>query len=199
MCERVSDRVCCAVCCAVLCVAATRAQREMNNFLFFGKPLRVTFARTKSDVLAKLDGTYAQRQKRKGPEVDTRPKKGTKDASAKKQKVKGADAAAAGAAAAASAAGAPAAFAPPSAASLEPPPPPHRILFVENLPAAATDLMLTMLFQQYAGFKEARVIAGKGVAFVEFLETHQAIPALEALQGFKVTADNLMKITFAKK
>lgn len=172
----------------------------MNNFLFFGKPLRVTFARTKSDVLAKLDGTYAQRQKRKGPEVDTRPKKGTKDANAKKQKVKGAaDGAAAGAAAAASTAGAPAGSFAPSAASLEPPPPPHRILFVENLPPQSSDVMLAMLFQQYPGFKEARVIAGKGVAFVEFLETHQAVPALEALQGFKITQDNLMKISFAKK
>ena len=63
----------------------------------------------------------------------------------------------------------------------------------------ANDMMLGMLFQQYAGFKEARVIAGKGVAFVEFEDIFQAGTAMEALQAFKITATNLMKITFAKK
>jgi U1 small nuclear ribonucleoprotein A len=179
--------------------SATRAQRELQNFLFFGKPLRIAFAKSKSDTIARLDGTYTQRAKRKGPEDTTKPKKGQQPA--KKQKTEGEKkkkVADAGAAAVAAPAAAPVAVAP-SVTVHEPPPPPHRILFVEHLPAQANDLMLGMLFQQYPGFKEARVIAGKQVAFVEFEEVFQATTAMEALQGFKITATNLMKITFAKK
>jgi U1 small nuclear ribonucleoprotein A len=179
--------------------SATRAQRELQNFLFFGKPLRITFAKAKSDVLAKMDGTFQQRQKRKAGAEDGRPKKGSVNApAAKRQKTQVAPAAAAPSAVVAAPAAA--AAAPAGAGGVqEPPPPPHRILFVENLPAASTDLMLSMLFQQYPGFTEARVIPGKGVAFVEFKEVFQAAAAMEALQGFKVTQTNLLKITFAKK
>jgi RNA recognition motif-containing protein len=181
--------------------SATRAQRELQNFLFFGKPMRITFARAKSDTIARLDGTYAQRAKRKQAPDDkdlTKPRKG--GPVAKKAKKDGGEKKAKAAAAAAAAPAAPAPAAPVAApASLEPPPPPHRILFVEQLPAAATDLMLGMLFQQYPGFKEARVIPGKQVAFVEFAEVEQAATAMDALQGFKITQQNLMKITFAKK
>jgi hypothetical protein len=109
-------------------LSATRAQRELSNFLFFGKPMRVTFAKAKSDVLAKLDGSFQQRAKRKGPE-DNRPKKGSAgQPAAKKQKVKAAEAAPAAAVAA------PVQPAAAMVVSNEPPPPPHRILFVENLP-----------------------------------------------------------------
>jgi len=34
--------------------------------------------------------------------------------------------------------------------------PPHNILFVENLPEATTSNMLSLLFNQYPGYKEAR-------------------------------------------
>ncbi len=44
---------------------AIRAVREMNGFTFFDKPMEVTFAREKSDVVAKADGTHKPRPKRK--------------------------------------------------------------------------------------------------------------------------------------
>src|SRR5689334_8311707 len=78
--------------------------------------------------------------------------------------------------------------------------PPNKILFVENLPEQATDLMLSMLFQQYAfvyaltkqnrfpGFKEVRMVSGKsGIAFVEFENEIEAGVALNGLQHFKIT------------
>ena len=37
------------------------------------------------------------------------------------------------------------------------------------------------------------------IAFVEFENEYQAGAAKEALQGFKLTPDSAMKITFAKK
>ena len=37
---------------------ATNAMRSMQGFPFFEKPIRIQFAKGKSDAVAKLDGTY---------------------------------------------------------------------------------------------------------------------------------------------
>lgn len=77
---------------------------------------------------------------------------------------------------------------------------PNNILFIENLPYEATSMMLEMLFQQYPGFREVRMIEAKpGIAFVEFEDDQQSSMAMQALQGFKITPQNPMTITFAKK
>lgn len=60
---------------------------------------------------------------------------------------------------AAPAAAAPAAAAPAAApAAAAPAGGPNHILFVENLPDSATDMMVGMLFQQFTGFKEVRAV-----------------------------------------
>lgn len=60
--------------------------------------------------------------------------------------------------------------------------------------------MLQLLFTQYPGFKEVRMIEAKpGIAFVEFDDDVQSSVAMQALQGFKITAQNAMAIAFAKK
>lgn len=60
--------------------------------------------------------------------------------------------------------------------------------------------MLEMLFEQYPGFKEVRLIEAKpGIAFVDFEDEVQSSMAMQALQGFKITPQNPMMITFAKK
>lgn len=45
--------------------SATKALQEMQNFMFYNKPIRVSYAKTKSDVIAKKDGTYKPREKKK--------------------------------------------------------------------------------------------------------------------------------------
>lgn len=61
-------------------------------------------------------------------------------------------------------------------------------------------MMLQMLFQQFPGFKEVRMIEAKpGIAFVEYGDEMQATTALSALQNFKITPQNPMQITYAKK
>ena len=78
--------------------------------------------------------------------------------------------------------------------------PPNKILFVQNLPEETTELALSVLFRQYPGFKEVRLVHGKaGIAFVEFEDEYQAGVAMEALQRFKISATHAMRITFAKK
>lgn len=77
---------------------------------------------------------------------------------------------------------------------------PNSILFVQNLPNEATAMMLQMLFCQYSGFKEVRMIDAKpGIAFVEYGDEMQASVAMQALQGFKVAPQNPMVISYAKK
>ncbi|GBF94622.1 U2 small nuclear ribonucleoprotein B [Raphidocelis subcapitata] len=159
--------------------AATSALRSMQGFPFFEKPIRIEYARGKSDAVAKLEGTYK-------PDKD----RGRKNAAARESlKAKRT-------APAPAAAGAPAharAPAPDGAA------PPNKILFVQNLPEATTDAMLGMLFQQFPGFREVRMIEGRpGIAFVEFENEMQSGVAMSGLQGFKVTPTNAMAISFAK-
>lgn len=77
---------------------------------------------------------------------------------------------------------------------------PNNILFIENLPHETTSMMLELLFRQYPGFREVRMIEAKpGISFVEFEDDVQSSMAMQALQGFKITPQNPMAITFAKK
>lgn len=77
---------------------------------------------------------------------------------------------------------------------------PNNILFIENLPYETTGRMLEMLFEQYPGFKEVRLIEAKpGIAFVDFEDDVQSSMAMQALQGFKITPQNPMIINYAKK
>jgi hypothetical protein len=40
--------------------------RTMQNFPFYDKPMKIQYAKGKSDVIAKLDGTYVPRNIKKG-------------------------------------------------------------------------------------------------------------------------------------
>merc|ERR1712072_273276 len=78
--------------------------------------------------------------------------------------------------------------------------PPNQILFVTNLPEETNEMMLGMLFNQFPGFKEVRLVPGRAdIAFVEFEGAEQSTSARDALQGFKISPTNAIKITFAKK
>lgn len=82
----------------------------------------------------------------------------------------------------------------------DPPTVPNNILFIENLPNETTTMMLQLLFQQYPGFREVRMIEAKpGIAFVEFEDDSESTIAMQALNGFKITPQNPMFVTYAKK
>jgi len=179
---------------------ATKAVREMQNFNFYGKPMRVGYAKSKSDVISKADGTFKARplrkpelavktEKKKEPKKDEGgPPKKRKTTKEKKKKEEDSSSS--------SSSSAPA----PTSMVSETPAPPNNILFVENLPVQCTTMMLAMLFQQYTGYKESRLVSGKpGIAFIEFGDDGQATLAKDALQGFRITPQNLMKIAYAKR
>jgi RNA recognition motif-containing protein len=78
--------------------------------------------------------------------------------------------------------------------------PPNQILFLTSLPEETNEMMLSMLFNQFPGFKEVRLVPGRhDIAFVEFENEVQSAAARDALQGFKITPTAAMKISFAKK
>ena len=55
-------------------------------------------------------------------------------------------------------------------------------------------------FVRFPGYKEVRLIEGRhDIAFVEFASEEEAAAARDALQGFRISPQHLMKIEFAKK
>ncbi|KAA0044384.1 U1 small nuclear ribonucleoprotein A [Cucumis melo var. makuwa] len=174
--------------------SATNALRQMQGFPFYDKPMRIQYAKTKSDIIAKSDGTFVPREKRKRHEEKGRKKKEQHDANQAGMGLNPAFAGAYGATAHSQV--------PYSGGVMVPeaPAPPNSILFVQNLPHETTPMMLQMLFCQYPGFKEVRMVEAKpGIAFVEYGDEVQSTVAMQALQGFKMNPQNSMLITYAKK
>jgi RNA recognition motif-containing protein len=183
---------------------ATQAVRHMQGFPFYDKPMRVGYAKVKSDAIAKLDGTYQAKDR---SERAAKRKAEREEAKAAKKAGAPAKREPAAAAAAGGADAKPAEPSAPKPVDKQPAAPsapavalPNPILFVENLPDQVNEMMLSMLFQQFPGFKEVRLVPGKaGIAFVEFESESQSSVAMAGLQSFKITPTNLMKITYAKR
>ncbi|KAJ4979096.1 hypothetical protein NE237_009876 [Protea cynaroides] len=169
---------------------ASNAVRQMQNFPFYEKPMRIQYAKTKSDCIAKADGTYVPREKKKKQE----------EKAERKRKAEGPQSAANANGTSDHVNGGPTASFPGKAGAQDAAMAPNNILFIQNLPHETTSMMLQMLFQQYPGFKEVRMIEAKpGIAFVEFEDDVQSSIAMQALQGFKITPQNPMAINYAKK
>ena len=78
--------------------------------------------------------------------------------------------------------------------------PPNKTLFVQNLPDDDNKLLLDMLFQQYLGYVEARLVPKRNeIAFVEFDTIEQATAALNGLNGMTIDDDHHMLIQYAKQ
>jgi RNA recognition motif-containing protein len=144
-----------------------------NGFSFFGKDLRLEYAKEKSDRIAKRDGTYVPKAKRRktAPSTETKQEANQQDTTTTQEAV------------------------------TIPPPgdvqPPSHILFAQNLPAECNQTMLEMLFRQYTGFKEVRV-PREGLAFIEFENEPHATLALQGLNGFKLTTNDTLTLSYGK-
>lgn len=166
--------------------SATNSLRTMQGFPFYDKPMRIQYCKVDSDVISKMKGTFKERPKRvKQP----KPVAAAGDGEKKSKKAKGAVSA-----------DAPAGAANNSGGNSNVEQPPNQILFLTNLPEETNEMMLSMLFNQFPGFKEVRLVPNRhDIAFVEFASELASSAAKEALQGFKITPTHAMKITFAKK
>mmetsp|Transcript_13712 Transcript_13712/g.27353 ORF Transcript_13712/g.27353 Transcript_13712/m.27353 type:complete len:218 (-) Transcript_13712:880-1533(-) len=156
---------------------AANALRNLQDFPFYGIPLKIDYAKTKSDAAAKLDGTWRRdgrtRKVRIGQEAAEEM-----DVDLQEEETRGGQ----------------------KATVVQDVGEPHTVLFAEGLPEATTEAMLKVLFSQFPGYIESRLVPGKpGIAFVDFETVQQAGVAITGLQGFKITAQNQMKLSYAKK
>ncbi|KAI8485928.1 PREDICTED: U1 small nuclear ribonucleoprotein A-like [Branchiostoma belcheri] len=196
--------------------SATQALRSMQGFPFYDKPMRIAYSKTDSDAIAKMKGTYVERKKKERQEKAPKKPAPRPQAAApaqippqqqqrmqqqpppmmQQQMAPGGPTPGMGQP--------PQQMMPGMAQPSQPQPqaeqPPNNILFLTNLPEETTEMMLSMLFNQFPGFKEVRLVPGRhDIAFVEFDNEMQSGAARDALQGFKITPTHAMKISFAKK
>uniref|UniRef100_A0A6M2DIB0 Putative spliceosomal protein snrnp-u1a/u2b n=1 Tax=Xenopsylla cheopis TaxID=163159 RepID=A0A6M2DIB0_XENCH len=161
--------------------SSTNALRSMQGFPFYDKPMRIQYCKTDSDIIAKMKGTFQERPKKHKPPKPVVPpeeKKAKKSKSSNNADGSGSH----------------------SSHNSNAEQPPNQILFLTNLPDETTEMMLSMLFNQFPGFKEVRLVPNRhDIAFVEFATELQSGAARDALQGFKITPSHAMKISFAKK
>ncbi|XP_055926166.1 U1 small nuclear ribonucleoprotein A-like [Argiope bruennichi] len=209
--------------------SATAALTTMQSFPFYDKPMRIQYAKTDSDVIAKRKGTYIERVKEPRPEPGEKKRhrgdlKEIKRKKAKEMQMQLLQPLLPGIPAGAmvptliptlfsghqsiplqtmpqaQTAAMTAGTTTTTSTSVVSDQPPNQILFVTNVPKEATDAMLTILFSQFPGFKEVRLAPGRhDIAFVEFENEILASTAKDSLQGFKLTPTNPINITFANK
>ncbi|KAL8443640.1 hypothetical protein Emed_006658 [Eimeria media] len=138
--------------------SATAALRGLQAKEFLGKPLHLSYAKTKSDAYLKHIDQYKPRKPHapRTAVVATQAKGGA-----------------------------------PTEGKFS--------LFVENLPEKASKASLEILFSQYRGYADTRLVEGRGVAFVDFTTQPLAEVALQGLQGFKLTPRNPLRISHVDK
>lgn len=79
--------------------------------------------------------------------------------------------------------------------------PPNKILFVQNLPLGTAASTITDAFSSRAaaGFVEVRIVPGKTMAFVEYADEMHAASALSIMQYYELADGVQLVVSFAKK
>jgi RNA recognition motif-containing protein len=166
--------------------SSTNAKAALDNAMLFGKPMRVNFSKNTSDIIMKSSGNISHKDKikldaerRKRREIEYQEIRAGKTGGQKRQTP----------------------LETRNAPVLETPSQviPNNVLFVEGLPPDMTEPLLRTVFSKYSGFREVRLFAGKGIAFVEYDSEVTAGGALLGLNGLNLTSDCVLKISFAKK
>lgn len=138
---------------------------------------KIAYAKEKSDAVAKLEGSFREE------EAEARRQKRREANQAKAQVSKPTAAPAA---------------ARPSAPVAEAGTSPNSVLLAENLPDSANEAMISLIFQQFPGFRAVRMVPKKkGTALVEYDDATGATAALAGLQGFRIATDKPLQLSFA--
>jgi len=171
---------------------AAKAQKEVNRFPLYSKPMQISFARTPSDEVVKKadpDGYEEHLKERKERKKKTRLDNPVRRKFAAKKASVQADGTVP--------------LPGPKRPVVQMPEeylPPNKILFLQNLPENVTKDQLTALFSQYPNLYEVRLIpTKKDIAFVEYMDENSASVAKDALHNYKLDGESKVKITFARK
>ncbi|SPO21428.1 related to small nuclear ribonucleoprotein snRNP U1A [Ustilago trichophora] len=183
--------------------AADKARREAHLFPLYGKAMKISFAKTKSDsvVLQSLkeeggqESEEFQKHKEQRLEHKKMARRGNVLRRRELEKKIRAKRAAAGEIAE-----------PEKAASKrtqqEMPDeylPPNKMLFLQKIPEGVGKGELESLFSAYTGYVDVQTIPGKeDIAFVEFADVPSSVTARGALNGYNFGAGDKLKITFAR-
>ena len=187
--------------------SAAEAIKEIDGFELFDKPMKLDFARTRSDAtVLREDGEQglekwkrarlAEKERKQASETQKylkRPAPAAVDAAAGQglgarpvKTVKGAGLKPSGA----------------NTAAIIPDEylPPNKILFLRDLPDSYDADGLSRIFSRFEGFREVRMVPGrKGIAFVEYEAEVGAISAKEATAGMQLGDEGKgIRVTFQR-
>ena len=195
----------------IVCATVALRSIQSTNMIFFEKPMKIAYAKTKSDAIKKSEGTYEPKPKKPrvarppkiknkrpaGDKTENTPnkKRKTEHNPEQQQQPSSATAVTTGN----SSNNNTAVTLPPvqEAVGIREP---HKILYIQNLPDAANPMMMSMLFRQFPGYKDVRLLAGKKrSALVEFNSINEASVAMKGLQNFMITHQHPMVINYANK
>jgi RNA recognition motif-containing protein len=177
--------------------AAAKAIPKLNGYSFFDKPIKAQFAKENADVIAKLNGKFVRRTRKRAADTitatATKEQDGNGSIEAKPKRMKTATETAA--AETTTTTSAPAASGGGGHDANNPPGP---ILKLDTLPDSATKESLQSLFAKFEGFIELRHVPTMSLAFVEYSTTEQAKVAKEGLKGYQITPSTKLRIYYAK-
>ncbi|CAL2041965.1 unnamed protein product [Caenorhabditis brenneri] len=161
--------------------SASNALRALQGFPFYGKPMRIQYAREDSDVIARAKGTFVEKRQKsvggtnKQKKPYERPAKSS-TAGEKKDQEKSKE------------------------EDSEGPGAPNNILFCSNIPDGTDPEQIQTIFSQFPGLREVRWMPNtKDFAFIEYETEDYSEPARQALDNFRITPDHQIKVKFATK
>ncbi|EPE10769.1 rna recognition domain-containing protein [Ophiostoma piceae UAMH 11346] len=162
--------------------SAKTAVKEVQGFTLFDKPMVLALARSRSDATVQKTGSTEDIEAHRRQRIVERDQR-LALIKAEEQKRALARPAAPGVAAGATAA--------PAAAHIpDEYLPPNKTLFVQNLPSSVDGDALSDIFGRFPGFREVRVVPGRGLAFVEYEDETGAIEAKESTAGMELGEDS---------
>lgn len=150
--------------------SASNALRCMNGFPFFEKNMEIQYAKDESVALTKTKEGWKPRKKQKTEKKAAAAKAAAQPAEQQPAK--------------------------PGEANKNPP---NKLLFIEGLPDNTTSQMLELLFNQFLGLSEVRMVESRpGIAFVEYDTEASATNAMTGLQSFQVSPGFNLRISYSK-
>ncbi|KAI3626023.1 hypothetical protein CBS9595_001384 [Malassezia furfur] len=181
---------------------AAKAMREVNGFPLYGKAMRITFAKSKSDsvvrYLAGPEGEAAL-ESHKRTRLAEKPLKRRRNILREREMLRKRKAAEAGV---------PVESVEPKSGSLarvqanqlpDEYLPPNKILFLQQIPSTTTRDDLEKLFGAYPNLLEVRTIPGRSdIAFVEYNDIPSGVQAREATNGYAMPNGERLKVSYAR-
>ncbi|KAM0717230.1 hypothetical protein Q7P37_007082 [Cladosporium fusiforme] len=180
--------------------SAKNALEDLQDFPIFDEPMKLAFAKTRSDATVEREDGETGLEQHKAHRI------------AEKERKQAQEAAAAAASAPAkrrpedTLADRPAKNAKPAAAAAaaggavpDEYLPPNKTLFLRDLPENYGQDSLAAIFKRYPGFREIRLVPGRNtIAFAEYEDDTGATAAKEALSGIQLSGQQI-KITFQRQ